>query len=84
MNGTDTVDALKAGKDELAVMGERGAEFINRERGWGAIARKTAAIYGRLSSDEASTRISAPAVPNAAKDIETTAGSATNRRASTD
>jgi len=77
-------NALKAGQNELAVMGERGAEFINRERGWGAIARKTAAIYGRLSSDEASTRISAPAVPNAAKDIETTAGSATNRRASTD
>jgi glycosyltransferase involved in cell wall biosynthesis len=72
-------NALKAGKDELAVMGQRGAEFINRERGWGAIGRKTAAIYDRLSKDEASTRISSRAPLNAAKDIETTGPSARER-----
>ncbi len=77
-------NTLNTGKYELALMGERGAEFINRERGWGAIARKTAAIYGRLSSDNASTRISAAAPLNNAKDIETTAASATKRRTSAD
>jgi glycosyltransferase involved in cell wall biosynthesis len=77
-------NALQAGKDELAAMGVRGAEFINRERGWGAIAGKTAAIYERLSPGEASTRISAPAALNAPKDIQTTAGSAANRRGSAD
>jgi glycosyltransferase involved in cell wall biosynthesis len=76
-------NALNAGKDEFALMGKRGAEFINRERGCGAIGRKTAAIYGRLSSDEAA-RISAPGSLNTAKEMETGAGSPARRSPSAD
>lgn len=75
-------NALKAGKEELALMGKRGAEFINRERGWEAIGRKTAAIYERLSSDAA--RISATGPLNATKDLETAAGPPARRSPSTD
>ncbi len=75
--------ALNSGKDELSLMGERGAEYINRERGWGAIGRKTAAVYNRLSSHDAE-RISAPGPSKAAEDIKTGTGSAARQGRSAD
>ena len=76
--------ALKMGKNELAVMGERGAVFMQRERGWAAIARRTAAIYSRLSMNDRHAQTAVPEQPCAREEIEAATGSGVRPPASAD
>jgi len=61
--------AVEAGPERLSQMGIEGWEFLTRTRSWDSVARKTSALYSRISGIHASASDCDPAITESRRSL---------------